>query len=188
MRPLLVFTLLVMLFIPGAAESAPPRPRPYSGIGILLVANDAPGAGGALALYQEPGLLRLVEVEAARLPRLSRTDANPLLAVGARRGRWTRIAYDDAGREGWIETPRSWQYLPWEEFLPGRTLRILPGMKKEFYQLSDEPRQDSAPAGTVVRDQEVRVLRLEGEWVLLETPPGWFRWRDPDGRLTIALP
>lgn len=188
MRPLLVFTLLFMLFMPGAAESAPPRPRPYSGIGILAVARDTAGANGPLVLYREPALLRLAEVEAARLPRLAGSDDAPLLAVSARRGRWTRIAYDDAGREGWIEAPRSWQYLPWEEFLPGRTLRILPGMKKEFYQLSDEPRQDGAPAGTVVRDQEVRVLRVEGEWVLLEAPPGWFRWRDPDGRLTIALP
>ena len=186
MRFPIIFLLLLCLTA-TAADAAPPRPRPYSGSGILAVAPAASGAREPLPLYQEPGLLRLAEVDAAALPRLGGSDAEPLIAVSARRGLWTRIAYDDAGREGWLEAPRSWRYLPWEEFLPGRVLRILPGMKKGFYEVMEEPAGKGAPLESVVRDQEVRVLQVEGDWVLLEAPSGWFRWRDADGRLTVSL-
>ena len=185
MRPLFLFLLLLSLVVPAAA-AAPPRPRPFSGSGVILAAAPESAGAGTLLLYQEPGLLRLAELEAGKLPRLAGSDNDPLLAVTARKGRWTRIAYDDAGREGWLEAPRSWHYLPWEEFLPGRSVRILPGMKKGFYAVVGEPSEKGAPAGTVLRDQEVRVLRVEGEWARLEAPSGWFRWRDADGRLTVS--
>lgn len=186
MRPPVSFLLFLSL-IATAADAAPPAPRPFSGSGIVAAAPEAAGAGGPLLLYQEPGILRLAELQAAKLPRLAGSEQNPLIAVAARKGRWTRVAYDDAGREAWLEAPRSWRYLPWEEFLPGRALRILPGMKKGFYAVMEEPSEKGNPAGTLVREQEVRVLRVEGDWARLEVPSGWFRWRDPDGRLTVSL-
>lgn len=131
--------------------------------------------------------MRVAEFEAASLPRLAGNSVEPLLAVSARRGRWTRIAYDDAGREGWIEQARSWDYLTWQEFLPGRQLRILPGMKKVLYAVRHEPREEATENGTVTRDQAVRLLQVEGDWARLQAPSGWFRWRDGDGRLTVSL-
>lgn len=185
-RPLFI-TLLLLIFCTSAALAAPPRPRPYSGCGVLMLKPDPTTEKSRIVLYQEPGLLRVAELEPSLLPRLAGSPVEPLLAVSARRGGWTRIAYDDAGREGWIEQPRAWEYLTWQEFLPGRLLRILPGMKKALYAVRSEPREEATENGTVTRDQAVRLLQVEGDWARLQAPSGWFRWRDGDGRLTVSL-
>ena len=184
----LFLILLLLAWTGAAAQGAPPRPRPYSGCGVLELTVDAGAEGGGLVLYQEPGLFRVAQLDRGALPRLAGSAARPLLAVSARKGGWTRLAYDDAGREGWIEQPRAWRYLPWEEFLPGRPVRLLPGLKKGLYLVRSEPREAGAETGTLTRDQEVRPVGVEGDWARLELPAGWFRWRDGDGRLTISLP
>ena len=186
MRTLLC-TLLLLLLSGGAAHPAPPAPRPYGGCGVLAL-KLWPGAEPArLTLYREPGLLRIAEYDPAALPRLAGSAAEPLLAADARKGGWTRLAYDDAGRQGWLEQARGWQYLSWQEFLPGRTVRVLPGMKKGLYLLKSGPDESAAPIATVNRDQQVRVLQVEDDWARLQAPSGWFRWRDGDGRLTVSL-
>lgn len=187
MRRPLFLTLLFSLLVAATAQGAPPRPRPYGGCGVLALKPDAGAERPLLVLYQEPGLLRLAELEGGALPRLAGSASEPLVAVSERRGGWTRLAYDDAGREAWIEQPRAWQYLPWREFLPGRLVRILPGLKKGWYLVRSEPREEAPESAPLSRDQEVRVLQVEGDWARLEAPAGWFRWRDGDGRLTVAL-
>jgi hypothetical protein len=187
MRPLLLLIPLLLVLNVAALGAAPPRPRPYSGCGVLALTGEPWAAKVPLVLYQEPGVLRVAELERGALPRLAGSEAEPLVAVSARKGEWTRLAYDDAGREGWLREPRAWRYLPWQEFLPGRRVRILPGMKKGFYALRSEPREAAPETAALSRDQEVRLLRVQGDWASLEAPAGWFRWRDPDGRLTISL-
>ncbi|OGU06420.1 MAG: hypothetical protein A2075_07655 [Geobacteraceae bacterium GWC2_58_44] len=187
MRRRRLVTFLLLVLCAAAAHAAPAGPRPYSGCGVVALKGD-PGAGAPLlVLYHEPGLLRVAELAGPSLPRLAGSDAEPLLAVSARKGGWTRLAYDDAGREGWIEQPRAWEYLPWREFLPGRLVRILPGMKKGFYVLRSGPAEGAPASGVLTRDQTVRVLQVEEEWARLQSPAGWFRWRDGDGRLTLSL-
>jgi hypothetical protein len=187
MRRLLLITLMTSVLCAGAAHSAPPRPRPYSGCGVLALKPDPGSERVTLAFYDEPGVARLTELDGASLPRLAGSGPEPLVAVSARKGGWTRLAYDDAGREGWIEQARAWDYLSWREYLPGRRLRILPGMKKGLYALRSEPREDGADRGSLERDQTVQVLQVEGDWARLRAPAGWFRWRDGDGRLTVSL-
>jgi hypothetical protein len=41
--------------------------------------------------------------------------------------------------------------------------------------------------GALKRDQTVRIRSVEGDWVRIEAPGGWFRWRDGDGRLTLSV-
>lgn len=177
--------LLLLLLSTTAAHSAPPPPRPYSGCGVLAL-QAPPGAEPAgIPLYREPGLARLGEMEGSALPRLAGSEGASLVAVGARKARWSRVAYDDAGREAWIEQARGWEYLPWREFLPGRSVRILPGMKKELYAVRSDPRRDAAQQAVLTRDQTVRVLQVEDDWARLQAPAGWFRWRDADGRLAV---
>ena len=179
--------LLLMLLFAAAARSAPLPPRPYSGCGLLALQPE-PGADKVtLSLYREPGLERLAERDGSALPRLSGSASEPLIAVSARKGGWTQLAYDDAGRQGWIEQARAWRYLSWQEYLPGRWLRVLPGMKKGYYALRNEPGQTGSERGSLTRDQAVRVLQVEDDWVRLQAPSGWFRWRDGDGRLTVSL-
>lgn len=138
-------------------------------------------------LYQEPGVRRIAESPPDSLPRLAGDAGEPLLAASERRGGWVCIALDDAGRQGWLEKARAWEYADWRDFLPGRTLRLLPGLKKEWYQLRTAPGGEGSQAGLLTRDQEVRVLQVEEEWARIEAPAGWLRWRDPDGRLTVSL-
>ena len=187
-RPLPFAILLVLLvLLTVAAQAAPPRPRPYSGCGVLALSPE-PGADRVpLVVYQEPGVARLAELDGSALSRLAGDGRQPLVAVSARRGRWTRLVYDEAGREGWIDQARAWQYLSWQEYLPGRWLRILPGMKKDGYALRSGPGAPGPEVGNLSRDQAVRVLQVENDWVRLQAPAGWFRWRDGDGRITVSL-
>jgi hypothetical protein len=130
----------------------------------------------------------MAELDSSTLPRLSGSATDPLVAVSARKGEWTRLTYDDAGRQGWIRQARAWRYLSWQEYLPGRCLLILPGMKKGYYALRSEPGAGGGERENLTRKEAVYVLQVDNDWVRLQAPSGWFRWRDDDGRLTVALP
>ncbi|WP_026843070.1 hypothetical protein [Citrifermentans bremense] len=179
--------LLIVALAAGSAYPAPAAPRPYSGCGILTLRQWGALQAAPLPLYREPGVQRIAERSAAALPRLAGDGVEPLVAASERRGNWTRLSLDEAGRQGWLEQQRGWEYTSWEEFLPGRTVRVLPGLKKGWYQLKGAPTEEAAGLASLSRDQLVQVLEVEEDWVKLERPSGWFRWRDPDGRLTVSL-
>lgn len=184
MKRLLIIVMLLLL--PMVAHGAASL-RPYSGCAVLSLEPQPGGERATVVLYQEPGLARIGEVDASLLPRLAGSATEPLVAVSARKGEWVRLSYDDAGRDAWVKQERSWRYLPWQEFLPGRRVAVLPGLKKGYYAVRNDPSDSAAQTAVVKRDQEVRVLRVEEDWALLEAPSGWFRWRDNDGRLTVSV-
>jgi len=175
-------TLALLVALLAAPALAAPPPRPLTGCALLTAEAD-----GDVVVYAEPGVQRLALLPLTRIPTLARTEGGTALAALARRGRWVKIAYDDAERQGWIEAPRGWGYAPWPSALEGRDTRLLPAMKKVNYALREEPGESGAECGTLTRDQEVRILSVEEDWALSESPPGWFRWRDAEGRLTISL-
>ncbi|HJV67429.1 MAG TPA: SH3 domain-containing protein [Geomonas sp.] len=181
------FLLALLLSAGAVAGAAPAAPRPLSGCGVLELEQPLPPEGGPLVLYREPGLDRIGERQLSSLPRLAGGAGELLVAVTARKGGWTQLSYDEAGREGWVQQGRAWRYLSWEEFLPGRRVRVLPGLKKGLYALRSAPDDQAPERGGVSRDQAVRVLATEDDWARLEAPAGWVRWRDADGRLTISL-
>jgi hypothetical protein len=183
--PLLTSLVLLALCV-GASHAAPPQPRPYSGTGVLALRPAPEAEQSLIPIYVEPGLQRITELKVSGLPRLAGDPQAPLVAVSATRGGWLRLAYDDAGREGWIESARNWNYLLWAEYLPRRVVRVLPGMKKGLYVLRGEPRDGSPERGSLSRDQQVQVVQVVDDWARLQSPAGWFRWRDGDGRLTVA--
>jgi hypothetical protein len=178
MRPLLP-GILFFLALSLPAQGAPVKPRPYGGLGVLSL-TEAP-----LVIYAEPGVQRIRELLASQLPLLARNDQELLLPAAGRKGGWLRIAYDEAGREGWIEPRRSWHFLLWEEFLPGRAVRLLPALTKGLYALRGTPDDRGELKGTLTRDQTVRIVAVSDGWARIRTPEGWFRWRDGDGRLTV---
>jgi hypothetical protein len=182
MRGLKLFILLLLLAGTQQAHGAPPRPD--SGCGVLAL-QPAPGERGIL--YREPGVARLAELELSRLPRLGGSGEYPLLAVNGRKGPWSRVVYDDAGRLGWLAALRRGRYLPWQEFLPGRSAALLPGLKRAFYTMHEAPEEGAPGRGETPRNRPLRIVRVSGDWALAEAPAGWFRWRDGDGRLTISL-
>jgi len=100
------------------------------------------------------------------------------------------IAYDDAGREGWVEMARWWEYCPWEDFLKGRVARLLPGLKKERYSLRAGPSETSSQTSPLSGVEELRLIAVRDDWVLVITDSGqqgWFSWRDGDGRFQISV-
>lgn len=184
--------LALMLFMIAAplAHGALPKARPTTGAGLLVIRPD-PAESAPLPLYEEPGVRRLTVIEPERLPRLpfSVEDGIPV-AVLENRGKWVKIAYDEAGREGWLEIGRRWSYSPWEDFLRGRSARALPGLKKECYLMKKECSEQGANGPALTPKKSFRILQVEDDWVqgLLDfSYVGWMRWRDRDGRFLIII-
>ncbi len=172
---------------------APPKIRPYSGIGVMMLA--IAGTNDAMepyALYDEPAIARLGELTIAKVPAYDWIFGSPVaglpLIVTARKGSWLRVTYDDAGREAWLNPRRPAMFHPWEIFLKGQTVRLLPGLQKRLYQLFQQPGQGTV--ATVTPKHLFKVVKLEDDWALVvseQNTLGWLRWRDEDGRLLMGL-
>jgi len=196
MRLFIISSLLFALFV-LPTHGAPPKPRPYTGSGLLIIRPPAsPGFDqpGTLVLYREPEVGRVAEPACGALPLLTQVIEPSVgeypVAVMGKKGAWFKIAYDEAGREGWLETARGWDYLPWEEFLPGRTARLLPGLRKAYYVLRRDPAADAREMDTLTPESAVRIVRMDGDWAHVTVAPqtaGWLRWRDEGGRFLITV-
>jgi hypothetical protein len=189
--------LVAALLSPASLLAASPasRVRPYAGIGILVLpvaslVDDEPF--GRLRLYDEPAMSRLEHAKLAMAPRhewIFAMDADSLpVIVTARKGEWLKVAYDDAGREGWVKPWRRSGFETWDDFFKGWAVHLLPGLQKRYYQLFGQPGAE-ALAG-VAPHQLFKVILLNNDWALVQDGrnlPGWLRWRDEDGRLLIGL-
>ena len=187
-----LFALLLIVTLAAPVPCAPPKPRPYTGIAALVLHLPLaqPVANPTIVLYQEPGVGRIGEFPLTRLPRFALADGT-LLAVMGKKGKWLKVAYDEAGREGWLESARSWECQPWEQFLRGRLVRLLPGIRKEYHTLRNEP-SDSASQLDPSSGQHdaLRVIEVKGDWAMVMAGTafyGWLRWRDADGRFLISI-
>lgn len=192
--PLLLLALILAIPCSTCLAANPVKMRPYSGIGVAVLpgADSGQGVSPPLHLYREPGLIRLGTATAAALPGnewiFGKQTDQILLIVMARKGNWLKVCYDDAGREAWINTLGKDYFQPWDLFLKSRFSRMLPGLRKQYYQLYQRPEQ--SPGLALTPKQPFRVLRLENDWVMVlpdQATIGWLRWRDEDGRLTIGL-
>ena len=188
--------MLLALACSGLAESAatPPKMRPYSGIGIfILQAPDSePGRVEPLYLYEEPGIFRHGEFDRAG------TSGNEWifggekgriqLIVMSRKGSWLKVCYDDAGREAWIDSQRRGTFKTWEQYMKGEVSRLLPALRKQYYQSYRQPGTD--PLSVLTPKQMFKVIKLENNWAMIMTDQstiGWLRWRDEDGRLLVGF-
>ena len=110
------------------------------------------------------------------------------LMVTARKGNWLRVAYDDAGREAWLNPRRSAVFQAWDLFFKGQPAKLLPGLQKRYYQLFRQP--EKGVLATLTPKQLFTVVKLENDWALVvfdQNSLGWLRWRDEDGRLLVGL-
>jgi hypothetical protein len=166
--------------------------RPYTGIGIFMLTVAGDALSDPLPLYEEPGLSRLGTLDPGRIPRNewifgASNAAQPLIVTG-RKGPWLRVAYDDAGREAWLNPARSGAFQSWDYFLKDHVSRLLPGLQKRYYQLYQHPGR--AVLASLTTGQFLKVLRLENDWAMVlsdQNSLGWLRWRDEDGRLLIGV-
>jgi hypothetical protein len=191
-RLLLAGTLLLLAV---AAGHGAPAPRLHSANALLIMVPPFPRTAAEtapIALYREPGVGRLDSRTFPQLlqslPRFAATADRLLVPASRRKGEWVRIPYDDAGREGWLRLERGWRVVPWSDFLPGATVRLLPGLKSEFYIPASAPARSPSEGGPTLQNQDLRILSIRGDWAEAETTAGWHgwcRWRDDDSRLTI---
>jgi hypothetical protein len=166
--------------------------RPYTGIGILMLPVAANDLNDSLPLYEEPGLSRLGSLKPGRIPRYdwifgAASSAKQLIVTG-RKGPWLRVAFDDAGREAWLNPKRPAAFQTWEFFLKDHVSSLLPGLQKKYYQLYQHPGR-TVMAQLTAR-QFFKVLRLDDDWAMVmydQNTLGWLRWRDEDGRLLIGV-
>lgn len=191
MKVLVVIVIMTLVAISSvaAAPSPPPKMRPYVGIGILLLPITV---SDPVILYEEPGLSRVGELNRAKIPPLEwiigpSPVVQPLIVM-ARRGTWLQVAYDDAGREAWLNPSRQMTFQVWELFFKGHVSRLLPGLQKKYYQVFQEP--GISPLAVLTVKQPFKVLQFEGDWAIVlieQNALGWLRWRDDDGRLLIGI-
>ncbi len=189
---LVALLLMLVLACSGSVcgAASPPKMRPYSGIGVVLLHSGSDRMEPVL-LYEEPGIFRRGELNGADSTGnewiFGDQDGRIQLIATARRGNWLKVCYDDAGREAWIDAKRRVKLLSWDQFLKGRVGRLLPGLRKQYYQLYRQP--DREPLSVLTAVQTFKVLRLENDWVMVmpdQNTIGWLRWRDEDGRLLLG--
>jgi hypothetical protein len=195
-RICLLIIYLCLALIPFSAEGTQ-QPRPFSGSGVVIIRPLNPESQvvpAPIPFYRDPGVARIVERHAGGIPNLSSILNMPAgeypLAVMGKKGNWLRIAYDDAGREGWVEMSRWWEYTTWEVYLKGRLVRLLPGLKKSEYALHAGPAETAALTGILSRQENLWLIEVKGDWVLVITNSGlngWLPWRDGDGRFLISI-
>jgi len=194
-RTIVFFLILLLLGATCAvAFAAPPRMRPYTGIGVVVFPqSDQPQSRDLpLQLYEEPGLLRVEVLNNSILSGnewvFGLADGITPLIVSARKDGWLRVFYDDAGRQAWIDPLYKGSFQPWEEYLRLQTVSMLPGLRAQYYRLLQHP--DGKPLATLAPRQIFKVLTIEDSWGMVladEALIGWLRWRDEDGRLLVGI-
>jgi hypothetical protein len=194
LRTLIISLCLALITLPTASAQ---QPRPFSGSGVLIIRPlrlARPAVPATITFYRDPGVERIAERTPQEIPLLSSimpaaSEEYPVAVMG-KKGNWMRIAYDDAGREGWVEMARWWEYTTWEDILKGRSARLLPGLKKGVYALRSGPSETSALTARLSGEEGLQLVEIRGEWGLVITDTGlsgWLPWRDGDGRFQILL-
>lgn len=191
-------TIVILLTVSiASAQAVVPKSRPYGGDGLLIIRPFLPQGDTAcctLPIYREPGVQRIAEMESTDLPSLTPViqgrPGEQAAVVTGKKGNWLNIIYDDAGREGWVEGARAWDYATWSSFLKGRGAKLLGGLKKDLYQLRRDPSPASPQLDTLSRQKNLRIIDVKDDWALVLvdlTAYGWLRWRDNDGRITLSI-
>jgi len=187
--------LLFLAALPLQLHAASPvKARSLSGSGLLLLRSESGTQPFRLVLYREPGIGRIAELDAARLPQIypamQLPDGLRAVVVTAKKLGWYRIVYDDGEREGWLQGQPAYRYQRWGELLPGRVVLFPAGLRKEFYLLRSEPDPAAAQLETIDRESGLTVVKVAGDWINVRRGAalsGWLRWRDDNGRLLITV-
>jgi hypothetical protein len=187
-----LFLLILLLLTPHAGHGGLPEPHPLAGKGIVILS--ASSSSVELVLYEHPGIRLIGNIRQKELPTLAPVvkvkTAETALAVMSVREGWLRIVKDAVGREAWVELKDGWSYRPWERYLVGRTIRLMPGLKDPLYRFRSSPTDKGEQSGAATPGFPLRVQAVQGDWAEVATAgqtPGWLRWRDGDGRLLVTV-
>lgn len=131
-----------------------------------------------------------------------------VMAVNDQVDDWLEIIYDHENNlKGWVSLKtqiNKTQYNPfignfytWFDFMQKvaypRGLYFLPGVAEDSKKLRGQPSDEAKPINmdnTYIRSMNMKMVR--GNWMLVkiidiseDSPYGWVRWRDEDGKLMI---
>jgi len=194
MLKLFVLLASISLFFAPATAAAPVKARVPGGIGILLIQNGTAEKASPLAIFKEPSLGRIAEIDATKLPSLAQSILAPEgitpAIVTSKKSGWYKIIYDDGEREGWIKSRSSHQFYRWEGLLKDRFVSLIGGLRKEFYLLRKSPDSSSESITQLGKGSRMSSLKVEGDWIRVVTDSrteGWLRWLDENSRLVIAI-
>ncbi len=186
-----VAVLLFCQSVPAASD------RPRAGLGILFIRPAFPEQADemkTIVLYGSPGNDRIAVIDVARLPSLFPSVSPPTgvyaVATTGKRGNWFRLAYDNAGREGWIQGRDFWDYFSWPDFLSGRFAVLLPDLRVSLSEVHQEPLASSPSLGRIASGLRMRILEIRDVWARIryvDGRSGWLRWCDSNGKLLIAV-
>ncbi len=193
-RALIIFLCLQLMSLSGAVAQ---QIRPFSGCGVVIVRPlnpERPADMAPIPFFRDPGVARITESPIGEIPRLTsivNTSAHEYpLAVMGKKGKWLLIAYDDAGREGWVEMARWWDYSTWDKFLKGSVARLLSGLKRNAYILRAEPAETAPQTGALAGTENLIIVEIADDWAQVVADSGlhgWLHWRDGDGRFQIVV-
>ena len=191
---ILICSLILILL--AAQVSGEWQPRPVTGVGVLTVRNFNPDSSSGpplLIFYQEPGVSRIGERPVSSIPLLSSLLSAPAgeypVAVIGKKGEWLLVAYDDAGREGWVKLSRWWGYESWADFLIGRTVYLLSGLGKEINSFHGDHSSESPSFSGLAADIPLDVREEREGWLMVAIPSGkagWIPWKNGDGSVPTA--
>jgi hypothetical protein len=187
---LATFAFLLLFSLPTLG--APPFLRPYAGRGMLIISSSAQFV--EVAAYEYPGVRPKGTVQVADVPSLSPAvtlkEGEIGIATMALREGYARIAVAPSGEALWIEIRSGWRAVPWERFLPGRTIRVATGVRESASRLRQAPSESGTVIGTNLNSVSLVVNDIRDDWAHVQskvTPPGWLRWRDGDGRMLVTV-
>lgn len=184
--------IIGIMFIVATSLNAalPVKARVPGGIGLLLV----PRGETELVIYKEPKIGRVTEKTVKAFPALQFIHTDPQkipVIVTSRKPGFYRVIFDDGEREGWIDSRISQvEFFRWQELLPGRTISLISGLRKEFYTLKNLPTPSAPVISQIEKGRPCAALSIDGDWMQVRTETnatGWFRWQDENGRLVISF-
>jgi hypothetical protein len=187
-----LFLLILLFLTPLNGFGGLPEPHPLAGKGIVIL--PASSSSAELVLYELPGIRLIGNIRQKELPALApfvkvKSNETALAVMSVREG-WLRIVQDTSGREAWVALNDGWNYKPWERYLAGRTIRLVPGLKEPLYRFRSTPTEKGEQSGAATPGFPLQVQAVRGDWVEVITAgqaPGWLRWRDGDGRLLVTV-
>ncbi len=185
--------LALLLLLPLPALGAPPLLRPYAGQGVLII-PESDKSGGAVTVYQYPGVRQKESLLLAELPSLSPAISPKrgeiILATVALREGFARVAVSPSGETQWFELRENWRAIPWERFLTGRTMRLMAGQRESSSRLKQVPAESGGVAGLTSAGAPLVASEVRDDWAMVrdeKNASGWLRWRDGDGRLLVTV-
>ena len=179
-------------------EAPPPAPLTRNtsgqvGLGVLIVARDPRQSGSEMTLpvSNQPGSIVESQIAVESLVRLNDfpggTSGAYHVSVFEKREEWVKCILGESGRAVWAQLRSPLKVIGWKEYFVNRRIRMLPGLPKDYYTLSDSRNEK---IGVVTPQDTLTVLSVFENWAYVATgssQKGWLRWSSTEKQLLVSI-